>query len=185
MLNSDDYTVKVLVSTIQYALNMLDKHGTTWHFNPPSAPHFGGLWESGVKSIIYHLKRMVSDNLFTYEKFSTLLAQIEAILNSRPLTLLPDGFKPDTVLSPAHPFIGESSIVFNKPSLKDKKLGPLEQWKRVTHITQAFWERWCTEYLLTLQKRAKWLRVNKNLVPGDVVLVKDEILPCSRWPLAE
>ncbi|CAB0031155.1 unnamed protein product [Trichogramma brassicae] len=127
---------------------------------------------------------MVGDNLFTYEEFSTLLAQIEAILNSRPLTPLPDGFEPDSVLTPAHPLIGESSIVLNEPPLKDEKLGPLERWKLVTQITQDFWERWCSEYLLTLQKRNKWLSVKRNLGPGDIVLVKDEILPCARWPLA-
>ncbi|CAB0038273.1 unnamed protein product [Trichogramma brassicae] len=49
-----------------------DKHNTTWHFNPPSSPHFGGLWESGVKSVKYHLKRMVGDDLFTFEEFSLL-----------------------------------------------------------------------------------------------------------------
>uniref|UniRef100_A0ABD2WYW1 Integrase catalytic domain-containing protein n=1 Tax=Trichogramma kaykai TaxID=54128 RepID=A0ABD2WYW1_9HYME len=161
-----------------------DKHNTTWHFNPPSSPHFGGLWESGVKSVKYHLKRMVGDALFTFEEFSTLLAQIEAILNSRPLTPLSDTFDPDAVLTPAHPLIGESSVVIAEPPLTDKKLSLLDRWQRVTQITQAFWERWCSEYLLSLQKRNKWLNATKNLCVGDIVLIKDEVLPCARWPLA-
>ena len=37
----------------------LVKLGTEWHFNPPGAPHFGDLWESGVKSMKFHLYRMM------------------------------------------------------------------------------------------------------------------------------
>uniref|UniRef100_A0ABD2VYB7 Integrase catalytic domain-containing protein n=1 Tax=Trichogramma kaykai TaxID=54128 RepID=A0ABD2VYB7_9HYME len=130
-----------------------DGHSTVWHFNPPSSPHFGGLWESGVKSVKYHLKRMVGDRSFTFEEFSTLLAQIEAILNSRPLTPLPDSFEPQNVLTPAHPLIGESSMVIAEPPLTEAKLSPSEQWLQIQQITQEFWQRWCEEYLSTLQKR--------------------------------
>lgn len=55
-----------------------------WHFNPPSAPHFGGLWKAGVKSTKSHLKRVLGTATLTYEEMSTLLAKIEAALNSRP-----------------------------------------------------------------------------------------------------
>ena len=56
-----------------------------WSFNPPSAPHFGGLWEAGVKSMKTHLRRVVGDQILSLEEFVTLLAQVEAVLNSRPL----------------------------------------------------------------------------------------------------
>lgn len=59
--------------------------GTVIHFNPPLSPAFGGLWEAGVESIKYHLKRLVGRNTFTYEEMTTLLYHIEACLNSRPL----------------------------------------------------------------------------------------------------
>ena len=60
----------------------LASEGVPWHFIPPAAPHFGGIWESRVKSVKYHLKRIIADNNLTYEEMSTLLAQIEAVLNS-------------------------------------------------------------------------------------------------------
>ena len=53
-----------------------------WHFIPPNSPHFGGLWEAGVKSLKYHWKRTVGKELLTFEEFSTLLTQVEACLNS-------------------------------------------------------------------------------------------------------
>lgn len=67
-------------------LETLALKGTTWHFIPPHTPHFGGLWEAGVKAVKFHLKRVIGDLMLTYEELSTVLAQIEACLNSRPLS---------------------------------------------------------------------------------------------------
>ncbi|GFX08530.1 integrase catalytic domain-containing protein [Trichonephila clavipes] len=50
-----------------------------WYFSPPVSPHFGGLWAAGVK---YHLKRTNENTNLTFEEFSTLLTQVEAIMNS-------------------------------------------------------------------------------------------------------
>jgi len=68
----------------------------------PSAPHFGVKWEAGVKSVKFHLKRIIGDTLLTYEEFTTLLIQIEAILNSRPLTPCTDDPEDLNVLTPGH-----------------------------------------------------------------------------------
>uniref|UniRef100_A0ABD2WAC2 Integrase catalytic domain-containing protein n=1 Tax=Trichogramma kaykai TaxID=54128 RepID=A0ABD2WAC2_9HYME len=162
-----------------------DQFETTWHFNPPGSPHFGGLWESGVKSVKHHLKRMIGDAMLTYEEFSTLLTQIEAVLNSRPLTPLPSAPEPESVLSPAHLIIGEPSFIVAEPPLTRENVSTLERWKRITQFTQLFWERWSKEYLQTLQKRCKWQLPKRNLAVGDIVLVKDELTPCARWPLAK
>ncbi|XP_011165768.1 uncharacterized protein LOC105200091 [Solenopsis invicta] len=68
----------------------LANDGVTWKFNPSSAPHFGGNWEAGVKSVKFHLRRVIGEAFLTYEEMTTLLVQIEAILNSRPLSTLSD-----------------------------------------------------------------------------------------------
>lgn len=64
---------------------LLANDETEWKFNPPATPHFGGKWEAGVKSVKYHLKRIVGDTLLTFEELMTFLTQIEAVFNSQPL----------------------------------------------------------------------------------------------------
>lgn len=62
--------------------------GVKWHFNPPAAPHFGGLWEAAVKSTKHHLQRVIGETTLTFEEMSTFLAQVKACLNSHPLQAL-------------------------------------------------------------------------------------------------
>ncbi|UYV61138.1 hypothetical protein LAZ67_1003547 [Cordylochernes scorpioides] len=59
---------------------VLANDGTEWRFNPPGAPHFGGLWEAGVKALKYHMRRIIGSNLLTYEELLTVLVQIESLL---------------------------------------------------------------------------------------------------------
>ena len=78
-----------------------------WHFIPEKAPHFGGLWEAAVKSFKTHLTRIVGCYKLDFEEMSTVLAQIEVCLNSRPLGIIPhdndDGIE---MLTPGHFLIG-------------------------------------------------------------------------------
>lgn len=73
-----------------------------FHFNAPAWPSAGGLWEAAVKSFKFHLKRVIGDQKLTYEEFSTLLTQIEAILNSRPLCALTEDPEDLNYLTPSH-----------------------------------------------------------------------------------
>ncbi|GFT28223.1 integrase catalytic domain-containing protein [Trichonephila clavipes] len=100
-----------------------------WHFSPPVSPHFGGLWEAGVKSIKYHLKRVIGNTNLTFEEFSTLLTQVEAILNSRPLVSLDCDNDPDSlnILTPSHFLIGE--VITSSPEhTNDDKLSLRSRW---------------------------------------------------------
>ncbi|GBN32396.1 hypothetical protein AVEN_181167-1 [Araneus ventricosus] len=78
--------------------DFIASEGIVWHFNTPATPHFGGLWEAGAKSLKSHLKRVVGNTVLTHEEFSTLLTQVEAVLNSRPLCNLSSDPNDDSFL---------------------------------------------------------------------------------------
>ncbi|XP_074038400.1 uncharacterized protein [Leptinotarsa decemlineata] len=58
-----------------------------------------------------------------------------------------------------------------------------KQWKKSQRLAEIFWSRWIKEYLPTLSKRAKWIKVDEPVAVGDVVVVADDHLPRNTWPL--
>lgn len=157
--------------------------GTKWIFNPPSAPHQGGLWEAAVKSAKFHLKRIVGNNITTFEEFLTLLCNVEACLNSRPLCPLSSDPTDLDALTPGHFLIGEPVLSVPEGDLTQMKENRLDQWQRIQQYTQHFWKRWQHEYLFTLQQRQKWNKVQRNLSVGDLVIVREDNLPPTKWKL--
>lgn len=99
--------------------HVLAADGTEWRFNPPAAPHFGGKWEAAVKSVKFHLRRVIGDTRLTYEEFSTFLAQVEAVLNSRPLCALTEDPDDIAALTPGHFLTGGPLTALPEPSLED------------------------------------------------------------------
>jgi len=77
-----------------------------WHFIPPRGPHFGGLWEAGVKSVKAMIRVTLKEEKFTFEQYLTFLTQVEACLNSRPLILEFSDPNEPGALTPGHFLIG-------------------------------------------------------------------------------
>jgi hypothetical protein len=86
-----------------------------WYFIPPNSPHFGGLWEAGVKSLEYHWRRTAGQALLVFEEFSTLITQVEACLNSRPLVAPFNEPKDPSYLRPGHFLIGDPLTSLPEP----------------------------------------------------------------------
>lgn len=163
---------------------MLANDGTNWRMIPPRSPHFGGLWEAGVKSVKHHLRRIVGDQLLTFEEFTTTLAEIEAILNSRPLSAMSDDPNDYTALTPGHFLVGDTPLIVPHHDIGQTPSNRLARWQLTTQITQHFWRRWQREYLSTLQQRHKWTKSTANVTIGQLVLLRDDLLPPTKWKLA-
>lgn len=177
---------QLIIATKGQANDLFDTlaaYGTQWHFNPPAAPHFGGLWESAVKSTKFHLKRVIGESTLTYEEMSSLLCQVEATLNSRPLCPLTADIDDLSVLTPGHFLVGEALHTIPEPNFIDCAENRLNRWQLVQRMYQHFWDRWSKEYLNIIQQRNKWSTTQPNISIGDLVLLRDERTSPSTWPL--
>ncbi|XP_071052908.1 uncharacterized protein [Onthophagus taurus] len=156
----------------------------TWQFHPPGAPHFNGLAEAGVKSVKSHLIRVIEDQKLTLEEIYTVLTQIEAILNSRPLSAItkdPNDLQP---LTPAHFLLLEpqNTSVLDLDCTQ-LPLNRLDRWKLLQRMVQDFWKRWHVEYLHSLQQRRKWNTPDSSPSVGDLVAIKNELRPPLQWEM--
>ena len=154
-----------------------------WHFIPPASPHFGGLWEAGVKSVKTQLKRVLVAQTPTFEELTTLTAQIEACLNSRPLSPLVDDPESLDTLTPGHFLIGGPLVALPQPLLDDRVSSCTTRWQLVQQNLQRFWRGWSTDYVLAQQHRQKWRTASPSISVGQLVLLRSDALPPTKWNL--
>ncbi|XP_026467804.1 uncharacterized protein LOC113371391 [Ctenocephalides felis] len=158
--------------------------GVSWKHIPPNSPHFGGIWEAAIKSCKAHLKRILGNAILTFEDFYTVLTQIEAILNSRPISPLSSDPNDYDSLTPGHFLIGKSLISTPDPSVFDIPDNKLSRYQRLQKLVQHFWKRWHKEYISELQGRTKWqVQQSQQIEIGEMVVIKEENLPPMQWKL--
>ncbi len=163
---------------IQHALL---QSGLAWSFNPPAGSHHGGVWER----LIRLAKRVLSSTLrlqtLDDEGFHTILCEVEAILNSRPITKASDDANDLEALTPNHILLLKSKPhlppgLFCKDDLYVKR-----RWRQVQFLSDLFWKRWVREYLPLLQERQKWMRPKRSFSIGDIVVIMDPVAPRGSW----
>ena len=115
-----------------------------------------------------HLKRIVSPVKLTFEEFTTVLTQVEACLNSRPLIPIDstddDGIE---VLTPGHFLIGKPVTAILDPQISYRAVSLLRRWHLCQCLVRHFWQRWENEYLSKLNK---WRYPTRNVAVGDIVV---------------
>ncbi|XP_076289808.1 uncharacterized protein LOC143213640 [Lasioglossum baleicum] len=114
--------------------HFLNSKAISWHFMPALSPHFGGLWEAAVKSFKHHVKRVVGEELFTYEQFNTFVIEVEAILNSRPLTPLSSDPNDISALTPGHFLIGDSLTCIAETDFSETPSNRLSTWQHIQKV---------------------------------------------------
>nr|XP_044249383.1 uncharacterized protein LOC123002820 [Drosophila takahashii] len=170
-------------ATRSLILSNYSLQNVTWHFNPPAAPHMGGLWEAGVKSFKAHFYKHTAGGKYTFEELATLLSKIEACLNSRPISPMSEDPTDLVALSPGHFLVGGPLLSVAEPEIKENPISILNRWRRLKALHQQFCSRWKEEYLKELHKRTKWQFPTRNIQTGDMVVLKEENLPPNEWRL--
>ena len=117
------------------------------------------------------------------ESLNTLFCEVEAIVNSRPITKLSSDPRDNEPLTPNHLLLlcAGSRVppgVFGKEDMYSRR-----RWRQVQHLANVFWRRWLKEYLPSLQQRQKWNTPQRNFAVNDIVLIIDENRPRNNWAL--
>ncbi|XP_072380908.1 uncharacterized protein [Diabrotica undecimpunctata] len=169
-----------LSSFMESALN---KENIKFSFASPAAPHIGGIYERGIRSVKEHIVRIVGAQILTYEEFYTVLTLIESVLNSRPLIPLTNDIEDLNALTPGHFLTLEPLSSLSVLDFSEVSFNRLSRWQLLQRIHRDFGARWRKEYLHTLQQKSKWL--DSVFVPkiGALVVLKEDNLAACKWSL--
>ena len=170
----------------------LERHNVIWHFIPKLAPWYGGFWERMVGITKQAIKKTLGRAFVMLKQLETIVTEIEAILNDRPLTYVSPDLSDPEPLTPAHLYgkrIRQVPHVLNKPEeVEDSTyvsgVSMREKVNKHSAVIEKFWNRWKTEYLTSLREFNRISGHNKEVIKvGDVVIVHDE-KPGMQWKLA-
>ena len=130
-----------------------------WKRNPPLPSNMGGVWERQIRSAHSILNPLLKTNgsSLTEESLQTLVVEVEAIINTRPLTTeVMNDVTSVALLSPINLLMIKSRVVMPPPgNFPTLDRYSRKQWRRMQHIANEFWGRCRKEVLLTLQNREK------------------------------
>ena len=139
-------------------------HRIQWKRIPARSPNFGGIRETGVRLAKRHLKKMTNNLTFTYEECNTILAQVEAVLNSRPIAPLvaisEEGLE---ALTPGHFLVGRALQSLPTHMASSNRVSSIKRWNLLQKLTEEFWQQWKADYLLHVNRYRKWLTTRENL----------------------
>ena len=155
-----------------------------WKFNPPSAPHFGGVFEAMIKSAKKSIKAILGNADVSDEELHTAICGAERLLNSRPITYVSSDVNDLSPLTPNHFLVGQMGGPFAPEALDhEQAFNPRKRWHRIQQLLGQVWKRWIRELIPTLNTRKKWFHPKHNLKEGDVVIVAEPKASRGQWPL--
>ena len=163
--------------------NFLVDRGIEWHFSPPTGPHFGGAWEKLVSSTKNALKDTLGNRCVDEEVFRTVIKNVQALVNSRPLTHLSVDPNDPEPLTPNHFIHGRAFPHIPLDLVSEEDINSRTRHLAAQAYLDFFWERWLDEYAPYLTKRGKWTQQRRNVRVDDIVLIVDSRNLRGQWPL--
>ena len=176
LMNIKNWNQQVLGET-------LVKKGIKWKFNPPSAPHHGGVWERVVRSFKHVFYAVLGNRRLTDEILMTTFCLVEQCLNARPITPASTDPADLDALTPNHFLLGTASSTL--PTHFHAEIDHRKRYVRAQAYSDAIWNRWLKEYVPNLNHRSKWCKSsNRDLKTGDLVWIVEPTAPRGHYPLA-
>ncbi|XP_016519033.1 uncharacterized protein LOC107833689 [Poecilia formosa] len=161
----------------------LAKQRIVFKFNPPGAPHFGGVWEREIRSVKTALYATVGAQPLPEEVLRTVLVEVEGILNSKPLGYVSSSVADPDPVTPNHLLMGRPDGSLPQVAYPATELPSKRRWRHSQALADHFWSRFIREYLPNLQVRQKWQTSQADLVQDTVVMLMDPQLPRALWPV--
>ena len=154
----------------------LRQRGIKFEFNPPAASHVGGVFEYCIRLCWKHIRHILEQQTVNDKALSTIIAEVEFIVNSRPLC--PTSESPDDLqsISPNN-FLMFNPIESLPPGIFVEQDQYLRRWRQIQYLIDLFWKRYIKEYMPLLNRRQKWIRPKRNSKVGDLVLIHDPNVP--------
>ena len=154
----------------------LNQRGIEWKFIPRRAPWFGGFWERLIGLTKLSLKKILGRTFTTLPVLQTLIVEVEAVLNDRPLTYLSSDIADPLPLTPSHLIYGQRIVMLPHQMCEDDEVidadyqigtsGSLLRRKVKTQalLLKHFWTRWKQEYLTSLREFHRITGNNKQKI---------------------
>lgn len=176
---------KTFVAAKQQLLKTLCVQSPQWNYIVPRSPWWGGWWERLVRSVKSALKKSVGQRCLVKAELETVLHEVEACVNSRPLTFVSDEASEDSPLTPSHFLVGKSNVYAPDEHCDVHKVTPedLVQRKMVKDtLMDRFWGLWSSDYIRSLPV---WKGSVKEspLLQNSLVLIREDGWPRMKWPL--
>ncbi|KAL6469323.1 hypothetical protein MHYP_G00228470 [Metynnis hypsauchen] len=164
---------------------LLAKQQIAFNFNPPAAPHFGGVWEREVRSIKEALYKTIGAQPIQEEILQTVLLEVENILNSRPLGYVSSDIADADPVTPNLLLMGRLDSALPQVIYPQSVNFSQRKWRHAQILADQFWSAFIRHYLPSLQARVKWFKSLPGIPVGAVVLVVDPQQPRAQWPIGK
>ena len=177
---------KTFISAAQELTNIYGMTAPQWDYITPRSPWWGGYWERLVKSVKLAMKKTLGVSSITKGEMITLLVEIEACINSRPLFYVSDESVEYKTLSPSHFLLGRDAFMKSNVSFESISVNSSDLYlkhKAMNNMFKRFWSLWSKDYLSSLPSVVKKFKQKCNLKLGSVVLIREENIPRLQWPL--
>ncbi|XP_043210614.1 uncharacterized protein LOC122375344 isoform X4 [Amphibalanus amphitrite] len=182
MMYSDN--AKTFRAAATSLLAELGPAGPEWKFIAPRAAWWGGHWERLVRTVKSSLRKTLGRSVLSKVELETLLLEVEACVNSRPLTFVSDDVDGARPLTPSHflsgrvagvrAFVVDDSDQVSASSLTERDV-------EHQNMLAKFWSVWQTDYLRSLPHSVKKFKSRGKLQIGSVVLIREDNVPRLHW----